>query len=102
MSYVSHTKKQCFIRRIRQISWKTRPSGVAKFRLKEMGSRYLFICIYIRVEKYFSCGDYRKNVCVPIMKNGRDRLQLPRQFHHLPWMNRTNTQPEQWNQACIF
>jgi len=25
-----------------------------------MGSRYLFICLYIWLEKYFSRGDYRK------------------------------------------
>jgi dolichol-phosphate mannosyltransferase len=25
-----------------------------------MGSRYLFICLYLWLEKYFSCGDYRK------------------------------------------
>jgi dolichol-phosphate mannosyltransferase len=28
--------------------------------LKEMGSRYLFICLYVWLEKYFSRGDYRK------------------------------------------
>jgi dolichol-phosphate mannosyltransferase len=25
-----------------------------------MGSRYLFVCLYVWVEKYFSRGDYRK------------------------------------------
>jgi hypothetical protein len=25
-----------------------------------MGSRYLFICLYVWLEKYFSRGDYRK------------------------------------------
>jgi dolichol-phosphate mannosyltransferase len=28
--------------------------------LKEMGSRYLFIILYVWLEKYFSRGDYRK------------------------------------------
>jgi dolichol-phosphate mannosyltransferase len=28
--------------------------------LKEMGSRYFFICLYVWLEKYFSRGDYRK------------------------------------------
>jgi dolichol-phosphate mannosyltransferase len=28
--------------------------------MREMGSRYLFICLYIWLEKYFSRGDYRK------------------------------------------
>ncbi|MEM7586943.1 MAG: glycosyltransferase family 2 protein, partial [Acidobacteriota bacterium] len=27
---------------------------------KEMGSRYLFICLYVWLEKYFSRGDYQK------------------------------------------
>lgn len=26
-----------------------------------MGSRYLFICLYVWIEKYFSKGDYQKN-----------------------------------------
>ena len=42
------------------ITWRNRRSGVAKLKLKEMGSRYLFICLYIWLEKYFSRGDYRK------------------------------------------
>jgi dolichol-phosphate mannosyltransferase len=42
------------------ISWSNRRSGTAKFKIKEMGSRYLFICLYIWLEKYLSCGDYRK------------------------------------------
>jgi dolichol-phosphate mannosyltransferase len=42
------------------ITWRNRRSGVAKLKIKEMGSRYLFICAYIWLEKYFSRGDYRK------------------------------------------
>jgi dolichol-phosphate mannosyltransferase len=40
------------------ISWKNRKHGVAKLKLKEMGSRYFFICAYVWLEKYFSRGDY--------------------------------------------
>jgi len=29
-------------------------------KIKEMGSRYLFICLYVWLEKYFSRGDYLK------------------------------------------
>jgi len=29
-------------------------------KIKEMGSRYLFICLYVWLEKYFSRGDYRR------------------------------------------
>jgi dolichol-phosphate mannosyltransferase len=44
------------------ITWRNRRSGVPKLKLKEMGSRYLFIVAYIWLEKYFSRGDYRKPV----------------------------------------
>lgn len=42
------------------ISWQNRKFGVAKLKIKEMGSRYFFICAYVWLEKYFSRGDYRK------------------------------------------
>jgi dolichol-phosphate mannosyltransferase len=42
------------------VSWRNRRSGVAKFRIREMGSRYMFIVWYCWLEKYFSRGDYRK------------------------------------------
>jgi len=44
------------------ITWQNRRSGVAKLKIKEMGSRYLFICLYIWLEKYLSGGDYRKKI----------------------------------------
>ena len=42
------------------ISWKNRTKGVAKLKLREMGSRYFFIISYLWLEKYFSRGDYHK------------------------------------------
>ena len=42
------------------ITWRNRRSGEAKLKIKEMGSRYLFICLYLWLEKSFSRGDYRK------------------------------------------
>ena len=42
------------------ISWKNRTKGVAKLKLREMGSRYFFIIAYLWLEKYFSKGDYHK------------------------------------------
>jgi dolichol-phosphate mannosyltransferase len=42
------------------ITWRNRRSGAPKLKLNEMGSRYLFICLYVWLEKYFSRGDYRK------------------------------------------
>src|SRR4051812_33512726 len=43
------------------ITWRNRRSGTAKLKIKEMGSRYLFICLYVWLEKYFSAGDYRRS-----------------------------------------
>lgn len=42
------------------ITWRNRRTGTPKLKIKEMGSRYLFICLYVWLEKYFSRGDYRK------------------------------------------
>ncbi len=42
------------------ITWRNRTTGEAKLKIKEMGSRYLFICLYIWLEKYLSRGDYHK------------------------------------------
>ena len=42
------------------ITWRNRRSGTPKLKIKEMGSRYLFICLYVWLEKYFSRGDYRR------------------------------------------
>jgi dolichol-phosphate mannosyltransferase len=43
------------------VMWRNRRSGLAKMQIKEMGSRYLFICLYVWLEKYFSRGDYRRD-----------------------------------------
>ena len=42
------------------ITWRNRRTGVAKLKIREMGSRYFFIVAYVWLEKYFSRGDYRK------------------------------------------
>jgi dolichol-phosphate mannosyltransferase len=41
------------------ITWRNRRTGVSKLKIKEMGSRYLFVALYCWLEKYFSRGDYR-------------------------------------------
>lgn len=43
------------------ITWRNRRTGTPKLKIKEMGSRYLFICLYVWLEKYFSRGDYRRS-----------------------------------------
>jgi dolichol-phosphate mannosyltransferase len=42
------------------ITWRNRRTGTPKLKITEMGSRYLFICLYVWLEKYFSRGDYRR------------------------------------------
>jgi dolichol-phosphate mannosyltransferase len=41
------------------ITWRNRRMGESKLKIREMGSRYLFIALYCWLEKYFSRGDYR-------------------------------------------
>lgn len=41
--------------------WVNRKSGESKLRMKEMGSRYLFIVLYCLIEKWLGCGDYSVN-----------------------------------------
>jgi dolichol-phosphate mannosyltransferase len=40
------------------ISWSNRAYGVSKLKLQEMGSRYLFIVLYVFLEHHLSQGDY--------------------------------------------
>lgn len=42
------------------ITWRNRRTGIAKLKIREMGSRYFFIVAYVWLEKYFSRGDYHK------------------------------------------
>jgi dolichol-phosphate mannosyltransferase len=41
------------------ISWTNRIHGASKLKLQEMGSRYLFIVLYVFLEHHLSRGDYR-------------------------------------------
>jgi dolichol-phosphate mannosyltransferase len=40
-------------------SWRNRSAGESKLAMKEMGSRYLFIVLYVFLEHHLSRGDYR-------------------------------------------
>lgn len=44
------------------ITWRNRRTGAPKLKIKEMGSRYLFICLYVWLEKTLSRGDYQKQI----------------------------------------
>jgi dolichol-phosphate mannosyltransferase len=41
-------------------SWNNRKYGTSNLKIREMGSRYLFILLYCLVEKFFSRGDFKK------------------------------------------
>jgi len=43
------------------ISWTNRKAGVSKLSLNEMGSRYLFIVLYVFLEHHLSRGDYHRD-----------------------------------------
>lgn len=42
------------------INWYNRTTGVSKLKIKEMGSRYLFIVLYVYLEQRLARGDYRR------------------------------------------
>ena len=46
------------------IGWRNRTEGVSKLKLEEMGSRYLFIVLYVWLEKHLAKGDYRRRPAV--------------------------------------
>ncbi len=41
-------------------TWQSRRTGRPKLKIKEMGSRYLFICLYVWLERSFTGSDYRR------------------------------------------
>src|SRR6201984_256145 len=51
------------------ITWRNRRTGEPKLKIKEMGSRYLFICLYVWLEKFFSRGDYTKPAPPPVQRS---------------------------------
>lgn len=48
--------------RVIPISWTNRTSGSSKLAMREMGSRYMFIVLYVWLEHHLSRGDYRRDV----------------------------------------
>jgi dolichol-phosphate mannosyltransferase len=54
------------------ISWTNRKEGFSKLRIREMGSRYLFIVLYCLIERLLSKGDYRRK---PVPGNSLEELQ---------------------------
>jgi len=46
--------------RVLPISWTNRTSGTSKLAMREMGSRYVFIVLYVWLEHHLSRGDYKR------------------------------------------
>lgn len=46
--------------RVIPITWTNRTSGSSKLAMREMGSRYMFIVLYVWLEHHLSRGDYRR------------------------------------------
>jgi dolichol-phosphate mannosyltransferase len=55
-------------------SWMNRQCGESKLKIKEMGSRYLFIILYCFIEKWLSRGDYKRNTKVNYAKNMHSKI----------------------------
>jgi dolichol-phosphate mannosyltransferase len=47
------------------IRWYNRKAGISKLKIKEMGSRYLFIILYVWLENHLSMGDYVRRMPFP-------------------------------------
>jgi dolichol-phosphate mannosyltransferase len=42
------------------VTWRSQRTGKPKLKLKETGSRYMFNCLCVWVEKHLTCGDHRR------------------------------------------
>lgn len=47
-------------------SWTNRKAGISKLKIKEMGSRYLFIVLYCFIEKWLTRADYERSESTPV------------------------------------
>jgi dolichol-phosphate mannosyltransferase len=58
------------------ISWTNRQTGVSKLKIKEMGSRYLFIVLYVWLEKHLARSDYHR-------QHSTEQHQIGLNVHHV-------------------
>jgi dolichol-phosphate mannosyltransferase len=77
---------------ITPISWTNRTAGTSKLRLQEMGSRYLFIVLYVFFERHLSRGDYRRSDAQNLDDGSRGRLySLIAHVHNEPGVSTAKT-----------
>jgi dolichol-phosphate mannosyltransferase len=62
-------------------SWTDRTAGDSKLQLKEMGSRYLFIVLYVFLEQHLTRGDYRRPAHVVTRPSRFDATDAGRSRH---------------------
>jgi dolichol-phosphate mannosyltransferase len=58
------------------ISWTNRQTGISKLKIREMGSRYLFIVLYLWLEKHLARGDYHR-------RHSTEQHQAGLHIHHV-------------------
>jgi dolichol-phosphate mannosyltransferase len=65
------------------ISWTNRKAGASKLKLQEMGSRYIFIVLYVFLEHHLSRGDYRHPLAVHVkrLRPGRKEDEQMQERH---------------------
>jgi dolichol-phosphate mannosyltransferase len=62
------------------ISWRGRSEGMSKLDLREMGSRYAFIVLYVLLERYMSRGDYLRPGLDPESNHAKPPLRPGRRL----------------------
>jgi dolichol-phosphate mannosyltransferase len=58
------------------INWTNRKTGISKLKIREMGSRYLFIVLYVWLEKHLARGDYHR-------QHSTEQHQAGLNIHHV-------------------
>ena len=62
-------------------SWTGRTAGDSKLQLREMGSRYLFIVLYVFLEQHLTRGDYRRSAHVVTRPSRFEAIDAGRSRH---------------------
>jgi dolichol-phosphate mannosyltransferase len=62
-------------------SWTNRKQGESKLKIKEMGSRYMFIILYCFIEKWLSRGDYHRNSAPLALEDENQQNSAPAMKH---------------------
>ena len=83
------------------ITWRNRRTGVAKLKIQEMGSRYLFICLYLWLEKHLRRLQQGSDMSVPhspaeLQKLYQKRFAGMREYRDLVWRVLVDEYFAQW------